>query len=278
MNKGFILIFTLCLATFSQAQDLSNWTIGVQYAPGFYWKYNKLEFNHPGIIAVKPKFSNTHNIGVSVYRNFNEKWQFKTGIEYSKNNQRFISSDAVNIDQNTGEYYNYTFNQKVDVNIYYVSMPFQMRYSIFINHLKGWSIFTEQGFRVSYLIDYFQKLISYKPYNQNELNHWITTFYCGNGETNNPADERNFFKTNCEYAKFNIGITGSFGIDKKINNRFDITGSLRYDYDINNVDNPDRYYNTTAGMGMLPEISKKDRQASHNIRLLFELGIHYNLN
>ena len=274
MKSKLFFLFFLCL-TVSQAQDFTNWTIGVHFAPGFYWKYNKLEFNHPGIIAVKPQFPNTINLGVDVYRNFNDKWQFKTGIEYSKNNQKFISSDAANIDQNTGEYYNYTFNQKVYANIYYVSMPFQVKYSIYNNKIKGWSVFTEQGFRISYLIDYYQKLTSYKVYFgvTNEINYTHTSYYCGNN-----TNDGGFFKTNCEYAKFNLGITGSFGIDKKVSDRFNISGSFRYDYDINNVDNPDRYYNTTAYMGMIPEINKKDRKASHNIRVLFELGIKYNFN
>ena len=136
MKRIFILIFTLCLASFSQAQGLSNWTIGVQYAPGFYWKYNKLEFNHPGIIAVKPKFSNTHNIGVSVYRNFNEKWQFKTGIEYSKNNQKFIASTG-GTDDGSGGYKDYYYDEIAFLDIYYVSMPFQLKYSLFSNQIKG---------------------------------------------------------------------------------------------------------------------------------------------
>ena len=70
------------------------------------------------------------------------------------------------------------------------------------------------------------------------------------------------------------------GFDKKISKRFNAYGAIRFDYDINNVDNPDGLLNTNTSIGIkiIPAIKKEDRQASHNIRALFELGIHYNLN
>ncbi len=279
MKRIFILIFTLCLASISQAQGLSNWTIGVQYAPGFYWKYNKLEFNHPGIIAVKPKFSNTHNIGVSVYRNFNDKWQFKIGIEYSKNNQKFIASTGGTVDS-SDNYLDYFFDETAYLNIYYVSMPFQMKYILFSNQMKGWSIFTEQGFRISYLIDYYQEAVSYI------VDHGVVTdaingstiqYYKGNGVYGNSGYH---FKTPSVYTQFVVGYTGSVGFDKRISNRFNATSAIRFDYDINNVDNPDGLIEMNSAMylSIIPAIKREDMSSSHNIRALIELGIHYNLN
>ena len=279
MKSKLFFLFFLCL-TVSQAQDFTNWTIGVHFAPGFYWKYNKLEFNHPGIIAVKPQFPNTINLGVDVYRNFNDKWQFKTGIEYSKNNQKFISSSGGFIDGSTGEYRDYYYNENADINIYYVSMPFQLRYILFNNKIKGWSIFTEQGLRLSYLIDYYQELIGYKLEHgviTDAINYTVIQYFNGNGIYGNTGYH---FKIPSAYMQFVIGYTANIGFNKKISNRLNATGSFRFDYDINNVDNKDGLLNlnTTANMTIIPDLKKEDRPASHNIRVLFELGLKYNLN
>ncbi|WP_338356329.1 outer membrane beta-barrel protein [Yeosuana marina] len=277
MKTKFILcICLLVTVVVVQAQDY-RWELGLNIYPNLYWKYNKLEYNMNGIKAVAPDYPNGVAIGVTVQRQLNNGWGIATGLEYSKQSQKFVSSGGRFFATDTGETF-YSFNEFSKLNIAYVSLPIQVTYNLPINQSDGWYLYTKQGINVSYLVNYNSMINSYNGDGSffSSLKH----SYGGIIQYQSDVNQDFYRDGDTAYKYFALGYTGNMGIKKRLSNRTSVQGAIRFDYDFTNADNVSGLYNrTTNGMNYFTDWYNMDnRPASHNMRIGLEVGVSYQLD
>ncbi len=286
MSKKIILLcLFLSYSFFSVAQRDTTWQVGVITAPSLYWKYNSFEFNTNGMKAISPDFPNSFIWGITLQKPLTDRWNFKTGIEYSTQSQKFIGSSGSSESTDTG-IITYSYNADHTLDIGYLSIPLQFSYQIPIGTREKWSFFTAQGLQISILTNYYGKSENYflEPWTRERIelagiivykpNEVYTLSYYSNFD-----DKLRFFDDNTSaYRRFVLGYSSSYGFQRKLGERFTTSLAVRFDFDFTNSDNVNGMlnYNTTG----LPsfdktDFSKESRPVSHNIRLGLGLGVRY---
>lgn len=265
MKKKIALFLCLLITSvLVNAQDY-KWELGLNVYPNLYWKYNKLEFNMDGIKAVAPDYPNGIAFGVTVQRRLNDSWGFATGIEYSKQSQKFISPRE-------------DFNQFSTLNIEYVALPLKVVFSLPLGQTGDWSLFTQQGVRISYLANYSSILKTFQP--NGDLFSVLKHSYGGIIQYQSDINDDYYSDGETAYKYFVLGYTGSLGVKRKISDNVNIFVDVRLDYDLTNSDNVDGQYNRTTN-GILyynDRYSMENKPASHNIRIGLEVGFSYALD
>jgi hypothetical protein len=238
--KKLIIVFILGVFFSGNAQDLSNWQIGLNINPFIFTRFS------PDFIPQKKdnNYPNGFGFGITAEKNWNEHWGIKTGIEYTKQNEKYFYNDN-SID-------NRQFNLRFD----YLKFPLTLQYyyslkeNLFLTFNQGVQYSTLSYFKTidsdifeisTYTSNYSEKIV----YNDSSQN----LFYNGN---------------NHMYNESLFGIIGSFGVKCFITNRISLSSNLRYEYDL-----------TDADKTYLKEV---DGRPTHNFRMGLELGFQYNFS
>jgi len=285
LKRIILLCLFLSYSFFSIAQRDTTWQVGVVTAPSIYWKYNSFEFNTNGMRPISPDFPNSFIWGITLQKPLTDRWNFKTGLEYSIQSQKFIGSGGANSTPNDeGELiYDYAFNADHNLDISYLSIPLQFSYQIPIGIKEKWSFFTAQGVPVSILTNYYGESKDYKlTVDRERIRLERIIIYKPNEvyDSSYPDfDKRTYYFTDTPaYRKFVLGYSSSYGFQRKLGERFTASLATRFDFDFTNSDNVNGMlnYNTTG----LPsfddtDFSKDSRPVSHNIRIGLELGVRY---
>jgi opacity protein-like surface antigen len=286
MSKKIILLCLFLSYSFvGIAQSDTTWQIGVVTAPSFYWKYNSFEFHTNGMNPISPDFPNSFIWGITLQKPLTERWNFKTGVEYSTQSQKFIgSTGASGTPTDNGEIiYTYTFNADHSLDISYLSIPLQFSYQIPIGTKEKWSFFTAQGLQISILTNYYGESKGYTldPWTRERISLAGVIVQKPN-EIYNASypdydDKTYYFTDTPAYRKFVLGYSSSYGFQRKLGERFTASLAVRFDFDFTNSDNVNGIlnYNTTGLPTWDDDFSKDNRPVSHNIRLGVELGVRY---
>ena len=193
-RKIFILILSIALT--GNAQDLSQWQVGFNVNP---FLFNRIEKSNI-LQKSKQDFPNGFGFGLTIEKNWNEKFGIKTGIEYCTQNQKyeFFYNDSR------------TITTKIDATVSYYKIPITVQYSLPLNN-KLFLTFN-QGIQYSSL-------------------HKFEVFEYERIEINKATRSDEVFNKNL------FGIIGSVGIKGILSERFTYSTNLRYEYDFTKAEN-----------------------------------------
>ena len=196
------LIFILSVSLAVNAQDLSQWQIGVNANPFF---YNRIERRRPGLAVNdvmrkgNQKIINGFGFGLTLEKNWNEHFGLKTGFELCNQNQFYLFKYTV-ADGNI-----FT----IDLNISYYKIPVMVQYSK--NIAENLFFTAKQGLQLS-------------VFKSQE------TKYFSHGQQESFGANDDLFNKNL------LGYIGSFGVKYLISDRLSYTANIRYEMDFTLAD------------------------------------------
>lgn len=236
--KKLVIAFIFGIALSGNAQDLNNWQVGFNVNPFIYSRINS-DYKPE---KAKQNFPNGFGYGLTIEKNWNEHWGFKTGFEFSNQNQKYDNYAY------TGNVYKTTVN--ADFKYYKIPVTIQYYYPIKENLYVTFN----QGFQISLLNDYktiIEDEIDYTTITPNYYN-----FYDPTTNTNFPRNDYGWI-----YKKQTYGIIGSIGLKGFLSKKVSYSTNLRYEYDLSSADTEKAYFS--------------DNHNTKNFRLGLELGLQY---
>lgn len=238
MKKIFIALL-LIPALLVNAQKSSDLEVGFNlYVFEFLRKNNDTLYKED-----KQNIPNGYSIGVTLEKNWNEKWGIKIGLDYSNQNEvhymRSIEAYGVHT----------KFN--------YCKVPLSVQFFHKLNPKMYLSV--NQGMQVS-LLRYFKTVITNY--------HVITTITPTYTEQLNMQLQWYFaYEDNSIlYKKMLFGIVGSAGIKGILSNKLSYSANIRYEYDIV-LDKIIYIYYDPIHSNLM----------THNFRIGIELGLQYKI-
>jgi hypothetical protein len=239
-----ILISTILLLSLTTNAQIAkeNWTVGINVNPFLFTKFNSESY----FKREKQDFPNGFGFGLTVEKNWNDHWGFKTGFESTNQNEKYFVDD--NSDDNT----------HVESSFKYYKIPLTLQYHYELKE-KLYLTFN-QGVQLS-ILKYFKTVMK---------GDYQTITYSSN------YGEREFYLTpednSITYGDFNdifhnknlFGIIGSVGLKGFLSEKFSYSTNLRYEYDFTNPDKLQYYSNPNKNL--------------HNFRIGLEFGLQYNFS
>ena len=249
--KKLVITLLLGISFFASAQDLNNWQVGINLNSFVFSRINNDQKYSPGSYTSeksKQDFPNGYGVGLTIEKNWNPHWGFKTGFEYANQNQKYITDTA---------YYANDYETTLNVTINYYKIPVTIQYYFPLKE-KLYLIFN-QGIQTSFLGRY-KTIIDDKVQTYVYTNE---TFQTDHKYYNQP--EYHGFVTGLPdiYKKSTFGILGSVGLKGFLSERLSWTTNLRYEYDLTYADAIAINTQTTN---------------TRNFRLGLELGLQYNFS
>ena len=241
--KKTIIFFALLFSASSFSQDVTNWQVGLNLNPFIFSRINS-SFVYD---KDKQNFPNGFGYGITIEKNWNDNWGFKTGFENTKQEEKYffneVSADNTKI-TSTFKYY------KIPITIQY-SYPISDKLFLTFNQgiqfsfLKYYKTVDESNYQIIISSSDYASYTSYQyPENNYEIHRDFSDFF----------HKKNLF-----------GIIGSVGIKGFISDKFSYSTNLRYEYDLTNADN--KPYYVDANFTPL--------KTTHNFRIGLEIGIQY---
>ena len=191
------LVIILGIVLTGNTQNLSQWQIGLNVNPFLFNRIEKSNILKNG----KQNFPNGFGFGLTLEKNWNEKFGIKTGVEYCTQNQLYIFK--YNPIQQVG-------NNKIDATVSYFRIPVSLQYSKQLNDV--YFITIGQGIQYSMLIN-FKVLEGFE------------------NDSNLARRPDEVYKNNL------IGSISTIGIKRLLSERFFISLSVRYEIDFTKADN-----------------------------------------
>ncbi len=243
--KKLIIAFILGVSLTGNAQDITDWQVGININPFFFTRIN------PGSYFSKDKqnLPNGLGYGMTFEKNWNEHWGVKTGFEYSKQNEKYFF-DSV------GD------NTSIKTNFEYYKMPITIQYYHPLNE-KLYLIFN-QGVQFSFL-KYYKTVIEDEYQIRTQTSDYYEYISYQQPESNQYYSEEGKM-----HKKTLFGIIGSIGLKGFLSDKISYSTNLRYEYDFTTADNFP-YYSSS------PNSSDTDKP-THNFRLGLELGLQYHFS
>jgi hypothetical protein len=238
MKKKLVIALLLGISYMGNAQELNNWQVGLNLNP---FIFSRINSDYP-FEKSKQDFPNGFELGLTIEKNWNEHWGFKTGIEYSKQNQKYVGKHIPDIGANIVSDFNY------------YKIPFSVQYSIPIK--ENLYLTFNQGFQFSLLNDY-------KTVFDDDL-QTITihnSSYIFDSKTDNGYGVSN---TDWYYKKNTLGLIGSIGLKGFLAKRLSYATNLKYEYDLTKADAFGFYIGTNDN--------------TKNFRIGLELGLQYHFS
>jgi hypothetical protein len=246
-NLIYLISLFLLITLSTNAQELTNWQVGINANPFLFTKFNNPLFDNSSYFKQdKQDFPNGFGFGLTIEKNWNDRWGFKTGYEITTQNEKYFVDDssADNIHVTTSFKYH-----KIPLTIQYY-LPIKDK--LYLTFNQGIQLSVLKRFKTVLAGD-FQKITSSSEYGE-------SIFY--NNPENNNSVRGNF--NDIFHNKTLFGIIGSFGLKGFLSDKFSYSANLRYEYDFTNPDKLQYYSNP-----------KKDL---HNFRIGLEFGLQYNFS
>lgn len=236
-----ILLLLICFLN-GHSQDLKNWQIGFNLNPFIFSRINP-NFSYE---KDKQNLPNGFGYGLTIEKNWNEKWGLKTGFENTKQNEKYF------VDEMSAD------NTKIKSSFQYYKFPITVQYYYPLKEKLYLTL--NQGIQFS-ILKYFKTVQT--------GNYQIHTYTSNYGESifyEHPEDNQLIYGDFEEvmHKKHLFGIIGSFGLKGFLTHNISYTTNLRYEYDFTPSDLI-QYYTTTP-------------EKTHNFRLCFELGLQYHFS
>jgi hypothetical protein len=240
--KKIIIVFILSIPVTGNAQDLKNWQVGVNLNPFVFTQFSsdfypeKKDNNYP----------NGFGYGITMEKNWNEHWGFKTGFESTKQNEKYFVNDSG------------ADNTHVEQNFEYYKAPITVQYSYPLNE-KLFLTFN-QGFQFSFLK--YVKIVESGNYQI----HTFTSDYYEYNVFEHPESNQLVYAKQKGYKENLFGVIGSIGLKGFFSKKITYSTNIRYEYDFTDADNFS-YYKPVD-----------DSKATHNFRVGLELGLQYHFS
>ena len=234
-------LFILGISFTGNAQDITDWQVGFNLNPFIFSRINS-DYKPQ---KAKQDFPNGFGFGLTIEKNWNDNWGFKTGFEYSNQNQKYDN-------------YWYTGNvitSTVNADFKYYKIPLTVQYSRELKE-KLYLIFN-QGIQMSILNDYktiIEDELEFKTIKPN-----FSNFY---DKINNKNWTQNDY--GWIYKKQTFGLIGSIGLKGFLSERFSYSTNLRYEYDLSSSDDDKGFFS--------------ENHDTKNFRLGLELGLQYHFS
>ena len=245
--KKLVIALILCFPFSGVAQDLSNWQIGIIVNPFIFHRF----YDNKPFDFAKQNYPNGIGVGLTVEKNWNERWGIKTGIEYTSQNIKYnnYSYGGNSYKANVKEDFN---NFKIPLNVQYF---YPLQDKLFLTFNQG-------------LI--FSKLYSYKSTGENS--ELFKQIYTPNNYEFISYSNSNYSNANWDYiySRFNFGIIGSVGLKGFLAEKLTYSTSMRYEYDFTNSNNKYSPYESRDFNDPNAPV-----QQVRNFSIGFEFGLQY---
>lgn len=242
--KKIILMLIAIISLTGYSQQFNNWQVGINANP-FHFKRVNSEYYY---LKDKQDFPNGFGYGLTIEKNWNDHWGIKTGIENTKQNEKYYFGD------------NSADSIRIKMAFEYIKFPITLQYYYPLNE-KLFLTFS-QGFQFSTL-KYYKTIIK----GTYELRTFTSTYaeaiFSEHPENNSYNPNYNGLNQH----DFLYGIIGGIGLKGFVSDKVLYAVNLRYEYDINSADNTP-YYSKIPG-------NTKPEGTTHNIRFGLELGFQY---
>ena len=242
MKKIFIALLLLP-TLLANAQKSSDFEVGFNlYVFEFLRKDNGALYK-----GGKQNIPNGYSIGLTLEKNWNEKWGIKAGFDYST--------------QNEIHYLQQIGSEKIQTKYNYYKLPLSIQFFHKLNPKMYLAI--NQGMQIS-LLGYFETV---STSNISDVITTITPTYAESKSNTHP--EWNYFSyedRSSSHRKMLLGIVGSAGIKGILSNKLSYSANIRYEYDITSDKNTYAYSSIYGGL-----------ISSHNFRIGVELGLQYKI-
>ena len=163
--KKSLTILALCLYSIMNAQDLTDWQVGINLNP---FIFSRIANN---VISDKNNnnLPNGFGFGLTLEKNWNDNWGIKTGLEFSTQTQKYSFDCPCDND----------FESKVKYTYYKTPIAIQYQFPVSSESYLNFN----QGLQVSFLNDYqyirednYQKFVT--------TNEYYQSFFYANPEYN----------------------------------------------------------------------------------------------
>jgi hypothetical protein len=241
------IIFPIVLFLFfnGYSQISNNWQVGFNLNPFMFTRINSSFLYEKD----KQDFPNGFGYGLTIEKNWNDQWGFKTGFENTKQNEKYFFGG------------NGTSKTSIKSNFEYYKVPITVQYYYPLNEklfltfnqgvqfsfLKYYKTIAEDEYQIRTQTSDYVEYISFQHPESNQ-------YYSGEGKMH----KKNLF-----------GIIGSIGLKGFLSEKITYSTNLRYEYDLTSADNFPYYSNTPDG-GL--------EKPTHNFRLGLELGLQYHFS
>jgi hypothetical protein len=242
MNFKKIIFLLIFITPFiGSAQDLSNWQVGVNINPFIFTQFS------PDFYPEKKdnKYPNGFGFGLTIEKNWNESWGFKTGFESTKQNEKYFVND------------NSADNTHIKASFEYYKVPLTIQY---FYPLKEKLFLTfNQGIQFSFLK--YTKIVEAGNYQIKTYtsDYYEYIFY------DHPENNQIYYGKDKGHNENLFGIIGSIGVKGFLSKKISYSTNLRYEYDFTDADNFSYYKNGNT-------------RPTHNFRLGLELGLQYHFS
>jgi hypothetical protein len=282
MTKKVFLSLTISLLffVFLSAQKPGDWSVGMVFQPCLYWKYNKADWNNrPESYPEQPRKFNGWATGISINHAVNDYMSFGGELSYSRQHQDFAVSRA-GTSTSSGDIYHY--DTDVSNRLDYIKLPLFVAFNREIGYESGLFIKAFCGPQLSFSSGYQSTYKQYKWDFQNQErvqdvivsdivvrpNHLHQLFLESNGTiTTNDLD------TPYWYRRMEAGFGGGISLQKRLLDRYWISVGVRYELGFIGAENPNAKSHVTFGGLTGPDGISAPRPATHNRRLVLDLGI-----
>jgi hypothetical protein len=243
MKNYTTIILVLVFTAAANAQIIKgNWAVGINANPFLFTKFNSESY----FKRDKQDFPNGFGFGVTVEKNWNDRWGFKTGFESTNQNEKYFVDD--NSDDNTHVESSFKY-YKIPLTLQY---HYQLKEDLYLTFNQGVQLSILKNFKTVMKGDY--QIITYSS------NYEEREFYLF--PENNSIIYRDF---NDLYHNTNLfGVIGSIGLKGILSEKFSYSTNLRYEYDFTNPDKLQYYSNPNKNL--------------HNFRIGLEFGFQYNFS
>ncbi|MGI0107494.1 outer membrane beta-barrel protein [Salinimicrobium sp. WS361] len=245
MNKLTILIFIL-LPFIGKSQSLENWQVGINASTFYFDRLNSSALN----LEDQQDIPNGYAVGITMEKNWNSNWGFKTGFEYS---HQFFKEIA--------NAFGPRYPMESEFN--YLKIPLTVQYSLPINKEQDLFLVLNQGIKISFLTDYMSVITG---------NDFELIYAPGKNINYKNGELRYSNDVDWHFEKITFGLIGSIGLKKFLSSNFSASAGVGYGFDLTNADDRPLF---TADPEIQPEWEAK---ATHNLRVGIEIGVQYHFS
>jgi hypothetical protein len=285
---------SLCLGLFSilfvhlHAQKAGRWTVGADFQPGLYWKYNPSDWKHLPLSSPQNhrKFNRLGGALTCGYA-LSDAWGIGAELGFARQHQGY---DVYNASVTTGSGIQYIQNAHALTTLDYLRLPVYATAQTEIGYQSGLFLSVFAGPQLAYNTGYQSEFTQYQwsgqgtAVNQNTIETQITLTpghfhekYLTDHLTPNAADYKIIdASTPWLYSRLEIGLLAGAALKKRIGSSWFLSFGVRYEYSLTNVENAhtDTDLKTITFGGLTGSDGvPTPRPATHNRSLVVHFGI-----
>lgn len=278
MNKItlLILVCTFSLLFSAEAQKSGDWTVGVNFQPFLYQKYNKSDWNNlPKSYPSSTSFNGWAS-GFSASYMFSDYWAIGAELDYSRQKQKY-STTSFSIQEQ--DKIRYIYAESAFHQLDYVKLPLYSSFKIEIGRESNFFVSLNAGIQAAFNTTYRGEFIQYaanstmENYDLNvkilkaiEIpNEYQISLMQKDGSYANQTYKQDYI-----YNRFDFGILAGISLQKKILDSYVISFGVRGELGLTNIE---KSSTDSSHFTFGSTVGPYYRPATHNRRLLFDFCV-----